>query len=352
MALIKCPECGETISDKAESCPHCGYVLVLKKTRKQFNKMKIIKWVIPTICLLGIVALITVFFPHKKDISGTQDIKIERWKLISTGKYSDTYEGTVISPNKNPMIAVLGTDSQPINNFAFMQDGIGKLEAGTSGDPTEEYMISGYLLGKEINDKAIKTVKSEDSDYDDYDYAEETSCDLDVTIEMNKAQSGLLFGELSNDVSDEEAEFIVVPVFNGVGKTYQWVSDLPYKVRGVNAVFKPQYFCEYNKLSEKKYKIIKKYQMDREEDDDCVSYSGGETIQLNDIKDGMVFYTVKEKKGGEEELQISSVKDGNCEIEIYKYINLNKEKDTKPEYNIELQGYIELGKVKEEKKNE
>lgn len=25
MALIKCPECGREISDKASSCPHCGY---------------------------------------------------------------------------------------------------------------------------------------------------------------------------------------------------------------------------------------------------------------------------------------------------------------------------------------
>jgi hypothetical protein len=24
MALIKCPECGKEISDKAASCPHCG----------------------------------------------------------------------------------------------------------------------------------------------------------------------------------------------------------------------------------------------------------------------------------------------------------------------------------------
>lgn len=25
MALIKCPECGQEISDTAKSCPHCGY---------------------------------------------------------------------------------------------------------------------------------------------------------------------------------------------------------------------------------------------------------------------------------------------------------------------------------------
>lgn len=25
MALIKCPECGKEISDKASNCPSCGY---------------------------------------------------------------------------------------------------------------------------------------------------------------------------------------------------------------------------------------------------------------------------------------------------------------------------------------
>lgn len=25
MALIKCPECGKEISDKAKACPECGY---------------------------------------------------------------------------------------------------------------------------------------------------------------------------------------------------------------------------------------------------------------------------------------------------------------------------------------
>lgn len=24
MSLIRCPECGNSISDKAEKCPHCG----------------------------------------------------------------------------------------------------------------------------------------------------------------------------------------------------------------------------------------------------------------------------------------------------------------------------------------
>ena len=34
MALIKCPECGKEISDKAEYCIHCGYPLVLRSVDK------------------------------------------------------------------------------------------------------------------------------------------------------------------------------------------------------------------------------------------------------------------------------------------------------------------------------
>ena len=31
MGLIKCPECGNEISDKAQSCPKCGYPLSEQK---------------------------------------------------------------------------------------------------------------------------------------------------------------------------------------------------------------------------------------------------------------------------------------------------------------------------------
>lgn len=34
MALITCPECGKEISDKAENCPNCGYVLVKNELPK------------------------------------------------------------------------------------------------------------------------------------------------------------------------------------------------------------------------------------------------------------------------------------------------------------------------------
>ena len=36
MSLIKCPECNADISDKAKSCPHCGFPIV-KSTEKEYS---------------------------------------------------------------------------------------------------------------------------------------------------------------------------------------------------------------------------------------------------------------------------------------------------------------------------
>ena len=39
MALIRCPECGKEISDKAEACPNCGYPIAgLGKAKRTTNE--------------------------------------------------------------------------------------------------------------------------------------------------------------------------------------------------------------------------------------------------------------------------------------------------------------------------
>ena len=63
MALVKCPECGKKISNKASNCPNCGYPLIerdnnLHNTNK---KMKIKRGVF--ICcgiIIGIITIIVV----------------------------------------------------------------------------------------------------------------------------------------------------------------------------------------------------------------------------------------------------------------------------------------------------
>lgn len=57
MSLIKCPECGKEVSDKASACPNCGYrISHLEKssTLKKYAKICII-------CLLVVVAIIVLY---------------------------------------------------------------------------------------------------------------------------------------------------------------------------------------------------------------------------------------------------------------------------------------------------
>ena len=56
MALITCPECGRQISDHAQSCPHCGYVLQKSKVAGMPNFLPTIN----TPVLLGIVVALVL----------------------------------------------------------------------------------------------------------------------------------------------------------------------------------------------------------------------------------------------------------------------------------------------------
>lgn len=58
MAIIKCPECGQQMSDNAKTCPHCGYNI--KKHFTKHNNTNGNKYVyiviIVTLCIIGLIA--------------------------------------------------------------------------------------------------------------------------------------------------------------------------------------------------------------------------------------------------------------------------------------------------------
>lgn len=59
MSLIKCPECSKKISDKAKSCPNCGYKI--RKTKKSEAK-KTIKDIFQ---IIGMLHVLGFFSLHK-----------------------------------------------------------------------------------------------------------------------------------------------------------------------------------------------------------------------------------------------------------------------------------------------
>lgn len=58
MTLIKCPECNTTVSNTANTCPHCGYNI--KKHFTKHNNANGNKYVyiviIVTLCIIGLIA--------------------------------------------------------------------------------------------------------------------------------------------------------------------------------------------------------------------------------------------------------------------------------------------------------
>lgn len=62
MALIKCPECDKKVSDKAESCPHCGYSFK-KKIEINDEKLKELKgkWNNKYLIIILVVLVISYF---------------------------------------------------------------------------------------------------------------------------------------------------------------------------------------------------------------------------------------------------------------------------------------------------
>lgn len=54
MALISCPECGESVSTDAFSCPHCGKRLVEAWKAGRFSKGAAITAIIVLLVVVGI----------------------------------------------------------------------------------------------------------------------------------------------------------------------------------------------------------------------------------------------------------------------------------------------------------
>lgn len=53
MALIRCPECGTEVSNKADKCPKCAYPITGGRIRTQILALKLI-----TAAIIGFILLI------------------------------------------------------------------------------------------------------------------------------------------------------------------------------------------------------------------------------------------------------------------------------------------------------
>ena len=83
MALIKCPECGKEISDRAKKCPNCGFPIKRKNVRTLKKKKKSKS--------IFIIFTLTILFFIVGGIGGKFffDVNIGIQKLVENDKKTD-----------------------------------------------------------------------------------------------------------------------------------------------------------------------------------------------------------------------------------------------------------------------
>lgn len=85
MALIKCPECGREISDKAKSCIHCGCPL------SDIVTSGVVRIKMPNNIVEGLLVL---FSSRRAAVVGPQD------KILWEGKHGENASFTIDAPTK------------------------------------------------------------------------------------------------------------------------------------------------------------------------------------------------------------------------------------------------------------
>ena len=309
MALIQCPECGETISDKAEKCPKCGCPIspVEKNSinepevsvsehppiKKPMSKKKFVF----IACIAVAITVLGIGTYFASTLFGTfyvNDIKLAKWKVTDTSSYGDYYEATVTSDQKKPFVAVIASydDEDEFPKFAFVDEGEGKVEiyASAKEDPSVEYYPIGYYQADKIKSSEM-SVKYKDRDYSDWSYDESTNCYVDIEVKLNSNRNGLLFVDIENNTNKEIDHCLRIPVINGEGKC-SYYAELPYKSRGIEIIVSPVCFVKDKPLAETDYSIDKAFSI-KKEDGEYSSYYDGEGVwTFAEFDDGLVLYNV------------------------------------------------------------
>ena len=175
MALIKCPKCGQMISDKATHCPKCGIPVSLAQSSNQqentagsyiyTEESSSKKWLyavigILVIALLGLAAWLFIFNDDKQNQSE---------QIVSTeNKNSDKDSDNTATPQsmdlhgyvgKYPITMHLDFDINNVNGYYFYNSGSSKLQlTGTINinhielnETTQEGRPTGHFDGEMVN---------------------------------------------------------------------------------------------------------------------------------------------------------------------------------------------------------
>lgn len=187
MALIKCPNCGREISDKADVCPHCGYSLstageTAEKKNKKIDKNKIIslcngrlKYILLGIGLVAVVLILTVYISNYTAMNA-----VERYFEAVNEQLQDieiVYEEPeeVIEPLENSDTVSVDTEIEDKSESIAAVDGKESSQGGNSQD------------GNMVEDERLEvTFDSVEMGYVHFAFTIKNTSNRDVTIDVDE----------------------------------------------------------------------------------------------------------------------------------------------------------------------
>lgn len=194
MSLIKCPECGKEISDKASSCPNCGMPLDFSLAKQEVKENKSISTVkklnkkmiltVLAICLICVTVVIGItlksnrFYELSAETIGTMVSEKDIKKYLNNDAY--VYSGDMLEYTyEESGVVIKRTILLEDNSFPTMIIGVGENYGYTYGELFNAYdtklcdtadecqMISESQFKKQLE-------KAMDAYGDNYVYNEET----------------------------------------------------------------------------------------------------------------------------------------------------------------------------------
>ena len=242
MALIKCPGCGRDISDRALSCPQCGYQMQehltentqgenveiqeeggveadvldaafaqdkceigaqMQSTSKYKNRKHILIAAIAGIVLVSVIGA-ALGFGLLLSNSEVKDISIGKWCVEDFQGFDALrcYEITLKSKQKKPFVAVMewtiGTTDSSMTQFVCMTKGKGKMMEIDSLDldPTTNCRPIGYIDGVVVKKFDVDIECTEE--YSDYSESEATVCTVVINFNMANKKTGLLVFDINH----------------------------------------------------------------------------------------------------------------------------------------------------------
>lgn len=355
MALIHCPKCGTSISDKAAKCVKCGWNLKTERTNSNvfkkwlyslrkpmtfFHRKKILICTIAVPLLVFAAAGIFLLQNYFSALS-INVIQIKKWKLID----ENTYEATITTDETRSFVAVIGDykDNCSFPQLVFMDEGVGKLEVYNYGgdyDPSLEFKPLGYLIGPKVNEKDFSSIHYDDFHYIDYDSDSQSTCTIKIDFEMKKKKTGILIYDLINHETKKTTENCMVTIADGSGQV-EYDLGIPYRQRGVDVAIVPKMFLEMAVIEEGAYEIEKPFMVEKDSVNDSL-YRGSATLFFNRYNDGFIFYSKELVSGGElEERGVTKVNIVYLHNNVCEITTVDIGEDiVKPIYNIAPLGYL------------